>query len=165
LNRSLADRILRQLMPRIPRDVTIAILGLAYKPFSHVIEESQAIMIVKAFLDHGSRVLAYDPLARQSANIELGGRALILETASDCLRDADVVLIATPDPEFQRLTAADFRQNGRPVVVVDFWRILGHRLAGCPGIEYLPYGRGPATIGAPDLLKQLWGDIPAHYGH
>src|SRR4051812_1643663 len=49
LNRSLADRILQQLRSRVPRDVTVAVLGLAYKPFSHVTDESQAIMIAKAF--------------------------------------------------------------------------------------------------------------------
>jgi UDPglucose 6-dehydrogenase len=162
LNRALTDRILQQLRPRVPRDVTVAVLGLAYKPFSHVTEESQAIMMVKTFLDHGARVLAYDPLARESANVELGGRALIMDTACDCLRDADVVLIATPDPQFKRLAPRDFRRNGRPVLVVDFWRILADQLTGIEGIEYVPYGRGAAT--ASDVLRQLWGETPSHYG-
>src|SRR5262245_22473590 len=138
LNRALTERILQQLRPRVPRDVTVAVLGLAYKPFSHVTEESQAIMIVKTFLDHGARVLAYDPLARENANVELGGRALIMDAVCDCLRDADVVLIATPDPEFTRLSVRDFRRNGRPVLVIDFWRILANQLAGAEGIEYVP---------------------------
>ena len=163
LNRSLADRILQQLRSRVPRDVTVAVLGLAYKPFSHVIEESQAVMIAKALLEHGARVLAYDPLAGDAANLELGGRALIMDNPCDCLRDADVVLIATPDPEFKRLTARDFRRDGKPVLVVDFWRILSHELQGIEGIEYVPYGRGGAA--GDDVLKQLWGETPTHYGH
>ena len=140
LNRSLADRLLKQLGSRVSRDVTVAVLGLAYKPFSHVTEESQAILIVQAFLEHGARVLAYDPLARQNADVELGGRALIMDSARDCLRDADLVLIATPDPEFKALTAADFRRNGRTVVVIDFWRILADELTAVQGIEYVPHG-------------------------
>ena len=54
----------------------VAVLGLAYKPFSHVTEESQAIMIVKAFLEHGVRVLAYDPLAAAERRVSssAGGR-------------------------------------------------------------------------------------------
>jgi UDPglucose 6-dehydrogenase len=162
LNRALTDRILDQLRPRVPRDVTVAVLGLAYKPFSHVTEESQAIMMVKTFLDHGARVLAYDPLARENANVELGGRALIMDSACDCLRDADVVLIATPDPQFKRLSARDFRRGGRPVLVVDFWRILADQLTGIDGIEYVPYGRGAAVES--DLLKQLWGTASRYYG-
>ena len=164
LNRSLADRILKQLGPRVSRNVTVAVLGLAYKPFSHVTEESQAIMIVTALLENGARVLAYDPLARQNADSALGGRALILDSARDCLKDADVVLITTPDPEFKALKAADFRGQGPSVVVVDFWRILGEELSAAPGIEYVAYGRGPAASGPTDLLKQIWGAIPEHCG-
>jgi UDPglucose 6-dehydrogenase len=163
LNRSLADRILQQLRSRVDREVTVAVLGLAYKPSSHVIEESQAMMMARAFLEHGARVLAYDPLAGEAANLELGGRALIMDNACDCLRDADVVLIATPDPEFKRLSARDFRGNGRPVLVVDFWRILSAQLSRAEGIEYVPYGRGAATVGT-DVFKQLWGATPTHHG-
>jgi UDPglucose 6-dehydrogenase len=163
LNRALAERILERLRPRVPRDTTVAILGLAYKPSSHVIEESQAIMMAKAFLEYGARVLAYDPLAGDAANWELGGRALIMDNACDCLRDADVVLIATPDPEFKTLTARDFRRDGRPVLVVDFWRILTEALSGVDGIEYAPYGRG-AGDAASDVFTQLWGATPTHYG-
>jgi UDPglucose 6-dehydrogenase len=161
LNRTLADRILQQLRPRVPSDVTVAVLGLAYKPFSHVIEESQAIKIVKSFLEHGARVLGYDPLAGQAANVELGGRALIMDNLCDCLRSADVVLVATPDPEFRTLTPRDFRQGGRPVLVVDFWRILSEQLSSVAGIDYLPYGRGGSDA---TVFKQLWSDIPTHYG-
>ena len=164
LNRSLAERILKQLKARVPREVTVAILGLSYKPSSHVIEESQAIVMAKAFLEYGSRVLAYDPLAGEAANLELGGRVLILDNARDCLRDADVVLIATPDPEFKELAARDFQVEGRTVVVVDFWRILSDRLSNTEGIDYLPYGRRSADAES-QVLRDLWSDTPTHHGH
>jgi len=163
LNRSLAERILHELRARVSREVTVAILGLAYKPSSHVIEESQAMMMAKAFLERGARVLAYDPLAGEAANLELGGRALIMDNARDCLRDADLVLIATPDPEFKTITVADFRRGGRPVLVMDFWRILSDQLSGAEGIEYVPYGRGAATLPS-DVFTQLWGATPTRYG-
>jgi UDPglucose 6-dehydrogenase len=164
LNRSLAERLLQPLRTKVARDVTVAVLGLAYKPFSHVIDESQAVMLVKAFLEHGARVLAYDPLARDTANFELKGRALILDSARDCLRDADVVLIATPDPEFKTLSAADFTASGRPVTVVDFWRILSDELGNAPGIEYIPYGRGGNHADGAGVLNRLWGETATHYG-
>jgi UDPglucose 6-dehydrogenase len=164
LNRSVADRVLQQLGTRVSRDLTVAVLGLAYKPFSHVTEESQAILLVKAFLEHGARLLAYDPLARQNADFELKGRALILDTVHDCLRDADVVVIATPDPEFKALTSDDFKRDEKSVTVIDFWRILSDRLAGVPGIEYVPYGRGPAPEAEGGVLSQLWSETATHYG-
>jgi hypothetical protein len=71
------------------------------------------------------------------------------------------VLIATPDEQFKRLTARDFRRNGR-VLVVDFWRILSDQLSGAEGIDYIPYGRHDGADG--DVLSQLWGQTPTHYG-
>ena len=162
LNRSLPERIVGRLRTLVARDATVAILGLAYKPASHAIEASQAVMLATAFLDRGVRVLAYDPLAGEAANLALGGRAMIMDSARDCLREADVVLIATPDPAFTTLTARDFRRDGRTVVVVDFWRILSDQLSRADGIEYVPYGHAPATLAA-GALEELWGDTATRY--
>jgi UDPglucose 6-dehydrogenase len=163
LNRSVADRVLQQLAPKLTRHLTVAVLGLAYKPLSHVIEESQAMLLVKAFLDRGVRVVAYDPLAGLSADVELGGRVIILDSARDCVRDADIVLIATPDPEFQSLTAADFGGDGKRVLVVDFWRVFGERLGAAPQVDYWPYGCG-GRDGDASILRELWSTTAAHYG-
>jgi UDPglucose 6-dehydrogenase len=147
LNRASAERVVQDLAGTCcSRDRTVAVLGLAYKPFSHVIEESQAMRLVKALLSRGIRVVAYDALAGPSADLELQGRAVILDSARDCLRQADVVLIATPDPEFTALTVDDFLSNGRSITVVDFWRLQSDRLAGVPRIEYIAYGRGSMMV-------------------
>ena len=164
LNRSLVARIVQQLRVHLPRDGTVAVLGLAYKPASHVVEQSQAVMIVNAFLEQGARVLAYDPLARESAGYELHGRALILDSPEDCLRDADLVVIATPDPEFRRLAPADFRAGDRPTVVVDLWRILSPEVVNDPGVRYIAYGRGPRSDDAAGALKPLWAETVYPYG-
>ena len=160
LNRASAERVVQDLAGTCSRDRTVAVLGLAYKPFSHVIEESQAMQLVKALLSRGVRVVAYDALAGPSADLELQGRAVILDSARDCLRQADVVLIATPDPEFTALTVDDFLSNGRSITVVDFWRLQSDRLAGVPRIEYIAYGRG-SMAGGDDVLHDLWaGKVP-----
>ena len=88
----------------------------------------------------------------------------MLDTVRECVRDADVVVITTPDPEFKALTAADFHRDGSTVTVIDFWRILGDKLAGVPGIEYIPYGKGPAEIDEDGVLYHLWSETATHYG-
>jgi len=163
LNRSMAARIVSRLRGIISRDVTVAVLGLAYKPLSHVIEESPAIALAKAFLDAGARVLGYDPLAGTAADLELGGRALILDSVRDCLREADVVVVATPDPEFRTLTISDFASPGRQVTVIDFWRILPCELSAVSHIVYVPYGRGGDDADG-GVLQRLWGETALHYG-
>jgi len=158
LNRSLSGRVAELFRRHIGSETTVAVLGLSYKPHSHVIEESAALALVRSCLQHGIRVIGYDPLARDMANADLKGRAVVLDSVGDCLKQADVVLIATPDPEFAALTPADFTDGSRRVTVIDFWRLLAHRLVDQPAIEYIPYGRGGQDSEHRKTLQALWAD-------
>jgi UDPglucose 6-dehydrogenase len=154
LNRSLPETIVKRLQMLIPKGATTAVLGLAYKPFSHVIEESQGIYLAKALSHAGARVIAYDPLAGEIARTELAYHALVLDSLASCLEQADFVLVTTPDPVFKALKASDFAHM--PVTVVDFWRILDNELAGKPGICYLPFGRSIDDLANSVRLGELW---------
>jgi UDPglucose 6-dehydrogenase len=165
MNRALAERVVEGLRPIVRRGMTVAVLGLAYKPFSAVVEESQGIFLARALSQAGARVVGHDPLANNAARNELHGQAVILDSVADCLRQADVVLIANPDPAFRALTAADFDHGRADVTVVDFWRIVDGALAGRPGIRYIAAGRGADDAEAATRLARLWdgnGTAPDH---
>ena len=68
-NRSLSERLVSRLKDVIPSGSTVAVLGLAYKPLSHVIEESPGIFMAKALSDAGMRVIGYDPLATRRGQV------------------------------------------------------------------------------------------------
>jgi len=159
VNRALPERIVECLRPLIERGTTVAVLGLAYKPFSHVVEESQGMYIAKALSKAGARVVAYDPLANGTARPELRDQAVILDSVRDCLEQAEVVLITTPDPAFRALTAADFSNKESTVTVVDFWRILDKELAGRPNIRYIPIGRSVNDAANAARLDELWNRV------
>ncbi|HXI28580.1 MAG TPA: nucleotide sugar dehydrogenase [Vicinamibacterales bacterium] len=164
LNRGIAERAVSRVIEKVHPGATVAVLGLAYKPHSHVVQESQAMQIVEALVDRQYRVLAFDPLAGHEASQALGGRALVLDSIEACLRDAEAVLIATPDPLFAQLSADDFtRGHQRPVRVIDFWRQLAPALQGAPGIEYVAYGRGGAERSGRNPLAELWQDAVAGF--
>jgi UDPglucose 6-dehydrogenase len=164
LNRAIAHRVSDYIATVAAPGTTVAVLGLSYKPHSHVIEESQAIQIIKALVDRQYRVVAFDPLAGVSATQELAGRALVLDSVASCLHDADVVLIANADPAFTTLTPADFTDGSRQVTIIDFWRCLAPVLAGAPGINYIPYGHGLEISGSTGHpLSALWARAAAIY--
>ena len=160
VNRSLVEKVVERLCSIIQRGTTVAVLGLTYKPFSHVIEESQAIYLAKSLSRAGARVVAYDPLAGDIARAELRDQAVILDSVADCLAQAEVVLITTPDPAFRTLTAADCGRKQSPVTVIDFWRILDKELAGQPNVRYVPIGRSVDDAANGVRLAALW-DGPA----
>ena len=157
-NRSMAGRIGDYLSIILQPGSTVTILGLAYKPYSHVVEESQAIYLAKILASGGFRVVGYDPLANEMARTELTDKAIILDDLHTCLDEADAVVITTPDPEFRALRLADFPQKQPPILVYDCWRILREKLAGSPNIRYIPLGMGVEDEKNADRLKKLWSE-------
>jgi UDPglucose 6-dehydrogenase len=155
VNRSIPERIVERLHPLAQQGRTIAVLGLAYKPYSHVVEESQGVALAKTLSHAGARVIGFDPLAADSARRELAYHAIVLDSLEACLEQADAVLIATPDPVFAALKRSDFRHV--PVTVVDCWRILRSELSGQPGIQYSALGVCDNDECSSQTLSSLWG--------
>jgi UDPglucose 6-dehydrogenase len=163
VNRSLPEKIIERLRPLIRRGTTVAILGLAYKPYSNVIEESQGIYLAKALSKAGARVIGYDSMAGEVARNELAYHALVLDSLSMCLKQAEIVLITIPDPAFKTLTAAHFGGRSVPVTVIDFWRILDKELADKPNINYIAIGCSTDDETNATRLAKLWSGT-AHQG-
>ncbi|HYN89144.1 MAG TPA: UDP binding domain-containing protein, partial [Ardenticatenaceae bacterium] len=152
MNRAYVERLAKRLKGELRAGATVAVLGLAYKPLSHVIEESQGIHLARALDCLGMRVVAYDPLAGDGARLALGGGISVLADVGACLDQADAVAITTPDAAFRALRAADFPRREPPIVVLDCWRLLRPELAGSDRVRYLSVGVGPDE---PELAARL----------
>jgi UDPglucose 6-dehydrogenase len=155
-NRSLPDWLMTRLDRALHASSTVGVLGLTYKPFSHVTEESQSILLVKALARAGKRVVVFDPLANETVRSELPPKVKIVDSLPDCLTEADTVLITTPDPIFENLKADDFNLDQVAVTVVDFWRILDRSIIQHPKIKYVAVGRSVDDAANAVRLAQLW---------
>ncbi len=153
-NQALVGRFMKRFLKEIDRSKTIAILGMAYKPYSHVIEESHSVFLARAMANAGFRVVVYDSLAGDMVRNELKDKVVVLNSLKDCLDQADIFMVTTPDPEFKALSANDFK--GRHVTVVDFWRILDKKLNGLTNFDYIPVGRSINDSENESRLEQLW---------
>ncbi len=81
--------------------------GLAFKPETDDVRESAAIATVRALLERGATVQAYDPAAMETARVELGDGVAWCETMYDAVRGADAVLLAT---EWKAFRMPDWEQ-------------------------------------------------------
>jgi hypothetical protein len=97
--------------------------------------------------------LFHDPLASAMASHELKDQALVLDSLEDCLAQASIVIITTPDPVYCALTADDFPVGA---TVVDCWRIMASALSNHPNIRYVPLGRSVDDAANTDRLAALW---------
>ena len=131
-------------------------LGLAYRPFSHVTEESQGVLIAEHLSRRGFRVVAFDPMSNEMGVPEHGWNFLVLDSLQDCLQQAQSVVITTPDPVFAALSKEQFVNQWASVKVFDLWRILRPTLSDSDRIEYLGSGLGRDGAGASRRLRDLW---------
>ncbi|MEZ5333261.1 MAG: nucleotide sugar dehydrogenase [Thermoanaerobaculia bacterium] len=161
-NRSLLDRTIRKLRSRIAAGTPVAVLGLAYKPHSHVVEASQGLYLAKALAAAGARVVAYDPLVDETARAEIGDGVRLSSSVHDCIEGSEVVLIATPDDLFRTLRAEDFSRGPGPrsrrATVIDFWRILAADVAESGAVDYIAAGRDSDPQANADRLRCVWDE-------
>lgn len=155
LNRAQPAALAGRIAALTPPGGSVAVLGLAYKPFSHVVEESPGVALAMALADKGIRVIGFDPLATETARAVLRDKAVIVTNLPTALEQADVVVIANPDPAFTDLTPTDFPSRTPAVTLVDCWRLYADRQEEFSGINYVALGRGNNDNG--DMLRDHWG--------
>jgi UDPglucose 6-dehydrogenase len=116
----------------------VGILGLSYKPDTEVIEESQGILLARLLLEEDLELLVYDPMAMNAARVVLGDGPTYTADAEDCVRQSDVVVIATPWKDFTRIPGSAFSGRKTRPVLIDAWRIAPDEWRS--KTQYIPVG-------------------------
>ncbi len=156
VNREIPAKFTDKILPLIRKGATVGVLGLAYKPFSHVTDESQGLNIAIDLGKRGFRVVAFDPMSGEMEVDRMRRHIIIFDSLEECLKQSEVVLITTPDPVFAGLEPPDFKNEWSEIIVIDFWRLLKDKLQNAPGIKYIAVGRGEDDAAGRAKLKDLW---------
>jgi UDPglucose 6-dehydrogenase len=126
----------------------VAVLGLAFKPNTDDMRDAPSIPIVKALLDRGATVSAFDPVARHQAEPLLPG----IEFADDAYaaaKGADALVIVTEWDEFRALDLDRVAASLNGKILVDLRNVYDRADAEQAGLTYYSIGRGkPAFPGA-----------------
>jgi len=135
LNRRHTMHLAEIVASKLPPDGRVGILGLAYKPNTKVVEESAGVSLARHLSKRGIPVVAFDPIAMDSARSVLDHGVVFASSVAQCVQQADVVVVTTPLAEFRDLASLS---KGKALVVVDCWRFLDQS-----GIQhYVPLGVG-----------------------
>jgi UDPglucose 6-dehydrogenase len=148
------EELVLEYLPRTgPRKV--AVLGLAYKPNTPVIDESPGVKLIERLLGRGVEVVAYDPLAVPATRALFGDKIEYAGSVADCVAQAPVCVLATTAEEFKGLDGSRFTHD--PSVVIDCWRVADPKRLG-PRVKYVPLGKGRPVEGrACDGRQRLCG--------
>src|SRR5690242_2788479 len=136
---AMADRVARALGGDVAGK-RVAVLGLAFKPNTDDMRDAPSIPIVKALVERGAEVSAFDPVAREQAEKVLTG----IEFCSDAYqaaKDADAVVIVTEWDAFRALDLKRLRQEMAGNVLVDLRNIYSPAEIARTDFQYSSIGR------------------------
>jgi UDPglucose 6-dehydrogenase len=130
INEAQAQRLARIVLAHLGENDSVGVLGLSYKPDTAVVEESPGVALAALLAESGVReVNVFDPVATDAATLLLGESARPCGSAGEVLERSDVVVIATPWPEFADMPVERVAERPRRPVVIDCWRLLPDDMA------------------------------------
>jgi UDPglucose 6-dehydrogenase len=143
VNQQFCNRILQKInnVLETVQGKQVGVLGLAFKPNTNSVASSGSIRLVRALIEHGAQVRAYDPIAMPDAQQELNGNVRYCDSAYSVAEGADVLVLGTGWPEFRTLDFDRIKRIIRRPLVVDTKNLLDGPRMKAMGFEYLGVGR------------------------
>jgi len=136
------------------RGKTVAVLGLTFKPNTDDMRAAPSIPLITALQDMGASVRAYDPEGMEQARLELND-VTYAESAYECARGADVLVIVTEWEQFRALDLAELKAAMAQPVMVDLRNVYPAEVVMRHGFAYTGIGRG-----RPSRLEGEGGERP-----
>ena len=122
------------------RGLTVAVLGLTFKPNTDDMREAPSIALVTALQDAGARIRAYDPEGMKQARTVLEN-VDYAENAYACVEGADALVIVTEWDAFRALDLERVKSLLKRPVLVDLRNIYRPEDLARLGFTYVSIGR------------------------
>jgi UDPglucose 6-dehydrogenase len=129
----------------------IAALGIAFKPGTDDVRESPALDVLRALIEEGCQVSAYDPVATESVRKAVSGIDSRVKFASSpyaAAKNVDAVLILTNWNEFAMMDLEKLRDAMREPVLVDGRNLFSPEAMAELGFTYISVGRPAVNVSA-----------------
>lgn len=120
-------------------EARIAILGLAYKENTHSTKNSPSLRLLERLKARPVRLRVHDPVVPAAVVPFAEGAA----DALACAAGADVLVMATPWPEYRALRIADLARVMAGRVILDPYRLLDGAAAAAQGFTWHTLGMPP----------------------
>ena len=122
----------------------VGILGLAFKPGTDDVRDAPSLDLIRALVDEGADVQAFDPEAMESARPNLPSSVRLVEGVEEAANRAQALVLLT---EWDLIVQSDWRVVSRcmvpPRLVFDGRNALDPAEMSRLGFEYVGVGRGP----------------------
>ena len=120
--------------------LTVAVLGLTFKPGTDDLREAPSLVNIPILLDDGASVKAWDPVGVENFKKKMSDEITYCDSIEETLKDADICFIFTEWPEVKALTPADFA-GMRKAIVLDGRNCLNADMFKASEVIYEGVGR------------------------
>jgi UDPglucose 6-dehydrogenase len=139
VNTAQRARFTKKILEKLPKNATVAVWGLAFKPKTDDMRDAPSLDILPALTKAGHTVQAFDPAAMTRAKSLLGEIAFV-SSAMEALNGADALLILTEWDEFRGIDLGEVKNSMKGELVFDGRNIFDAREMREAGFAY--YGIG-----------------------
>ena len=136
---SMADKVVN-LCGGTVKGLTIAILGLAFKPDTDDVRETPAFPIIEALQKAGANIRAFDPEAMNESQSYLSD-VTYCSDAYDAASNADVAVLATEWKQFRNLDFSHLGEIMRAKRFADLRNVYRPEDVRSHGFDYVSIGR------------------------
>ena len=120
---------------------TIAVWGLAFKPYTDDIREAPSLANIQELVNEGALIKAYDPEAAENVTKLSLPQVLVCEDEYETLRDADALLIVTEWPVFRTPEFGRMKSLMKNRVIFDGRNLYELDTMRKYGFNYISIGR------------------------
>jgi UDPglucose 6-dehydrogenase len=120
---------------------TIAMWGLAFKPYTDDIREAPALSNIDALLKEGAHIRAYDPEAMENVRKILGDKIDLCSNEYDAIENADALMIVTEWPVFRTPDFDQLAKSLKNKVIFDGRNLYDPNDMDDLGFTYISIGR------------------------
>ncbi|HBH22937.1 MAG TPA: UDP-glucose 6-dehydrogenase [Cytophagales bacterium] len=120
---------------------TIAMWGLAFKPYTDDIREAPSIYNIEELVAAGAKVRAYDPEAMENVKKLLGDKVELFDDEYEALDNADALLIVTEWPVFRQPNFDKMKEKLNNNLIFDGRNLYPVDEMGPKGFKYFSIGR------------------------
>lgn len=120
---------------------TIAVWGLAFKPRTDDVREAPAMTLIEKLVDAGARVVAFDPVAMETAKVGFTRSFVPADSAMAAAKGADALAIVTEWNEFRTPDKKALKATMRNAAIFDGRNVLDPAKASAAGFDYFCIGR------------------------
>ena len=126
------------------RGLTVAVLGLTFKPGTDDLREAPSLVNIPLLLEDGAKVQAWDPVGEENFKKRVPGAIRYCRTAGEALDGADLCMVFTEWDEVRKLDGKDYKERMRHAIVLDGRNCYGKEEIAAmreAGVTYESIGR------------------------